>query len=155
MDASYQSGYLSRPRADQVKFKSPPVYRRSMREMEADLSALAKEKELSERSIHTLNSPSDRKIWTSLDCPGGDETVPNKRIQAGGDWKTPFPPYAIDLTRPSTLKNPVVEEILSATTPPPKVKTHSNSGKPVTKIGREAAHPAIVRKNGLGGFFTG
>ena len=30
-----------------------------------------------------------------------------------------------------------------------------NSGKPVTKIGREEAHPAIVRKNNLGGFFTG
>ena len=33
--------------------------------------------------------------------------------------------------------------------------THTHTHRPVTKIGREAAHPAIVRKNNLGGFFTG
>ena len=35
---SAASGYLSRTRADQVKFKSPPTYRRTDREIDADLS---------------------------------------------------------------------------------------------------------------------
>jgi len=45
----------------------------------------------------------------------------------------------------ATCKNQVVEEILSATTPPPVTRMVHHGGKPVVKIGREAAHPAVPR----------
>jgi hypothetical protein len=104
MSLSQQSsGYLSRPRADQVKFKSPPTYRRTDREVDADLAvgpaespaeralgprrrALgtltcsgslqaitkegAQETAYPARSLQSLGSPSERKIWQSKDCPG-------------------------------------------------------------------------------------
>jgi len=160
MSLSQQSsGYLARPRADQVKFKSPPTYRRTDREVDADLAALtregAQETAYPTRSLQSLGSPSERKVWHSKDCPAGEKYVPDRRIQDRGKWKTPFPPYAIDLTKPATCKDPVVEEILSATSPPPVTKVVHHGGKPVVKIGREAAHPAVPRKNALGGFFTG
>lgn len=94
---SAASGYLSRTRADQVKFKSPPTYRRTDREIDADLSVShaplvyrddpgddslvlrillqALEKEDSQaaafpaRSLRYLGSPSERKLWHSKDCP--------------------------------------------------------------------------------------
>ena len=34
------------------------------------VQALAKDKELAERKLYSLGSPSERKIWNSLDCPG-------------------------------------------------------------------------------------
>jgi hypothetical protein len=34
------------------------------------VQALAKDKELAERKLYNLGSPSERKVWNSLDCPG-------------------------------------------------------------------------------------
>jgi hypothetical protein len=63
---------------------------------------------------------------STLCMAGDDKTAPSRRVQDRGNWKTPCPPYAIDLIMPKTLKDREVEDILATVAPKPVIKTHCN-----------------------------
>mmetsp|Transcript_32570 Transcript_32570/g.73230 ORF Transcript_32570/g.73230 Transcript_32570/m.73230 type:complete len:89 (-) Transcript_32570:1469-1735(-) len=84
------------------------------------------------------------------------QSLPAKRIQ-DRDWKTPFPPWAIDLTDPNAKKDPMVEAILNSTSPKPIHRTYGNGGRPLKEF-EEKPHSALTNngyaRNSLGGFYT-
>ena len=103
--------------ADEIKIRRPPIYKRTAREINADLEACGNSLAASSvpplafgnetpkafvfsRSLDAVDStpfasigrseprlraslkrPSDRKLWSSIDCPFGDDKVPTTRVQ--------------------------------------------------------------------------